>query len=76
MRSTRSLVALLILATVPLGSSQARQPQRPMTLIDLLNVPSLSDPQLSPDGRQMLYVLARADWKANRRQGPNRWIEV
>ena len=69
MRSTRSLVALLILATVPLVSSQARQPQRPMTLIDLLNVPSLSDPRLSPDGRQMLYVLARADWKANRRIG-------
>jgi dipeptidyl aminopeptidase/acylaminoacyl peptidase len=40
-----------------------------MTLVDLLNVPSLSDPQLSPDGRQILYVIARADWKANRRIG-------
>ena len=37
-----------------------------MTLVDLLEVPRLSDPQLSPDGRQVLYVLAEADWEANR----------
>jgi dipeptidyl aminopeptidase/acylaminoacyl peptidase len=40
-----------------------------MTLVDLLNVPALSDPQLSPNGQQLLYVVARADWKANRRIG-------
>lgn len=43
------------------------QNKRPMTLVDLLEVPSLDDPQLSPDGRQLVYTLARADWKANRR---------
>ena len=37
-----------------------------MTLVELLEVPRLSDPQLSPDGRQVLYVLAAADWEANR----------
>ena len=37
-----------------------------MTLVDLLEAPRLSDPQLSPDGRQLLYVLAEADWEANR----------
>lgn len=41
--------------------------QRAMTLVDLLNVGRITDPQLSPDGAQMLYVLARADWKANKR---------
>jgi dipeptidyl aminopeptidase/acylaminoacyl peptidase len=56
--------AVLIVATQPLTTAQAA---RPMALVDLLNVPSLSDPQLSPDGRRILYVLARADWKANRR---------
>lgn len=42
------------------------QAQRAMTLVDLLEVPSLGDPQLSPDGRQLLYVLGSADWDANR----------
>jgi dipeptidyl aminopeptidase/acylaminoacyl peptidase len=41
--------------------------QRAMTLVDVLNVGRISDPQLSPDGTQILYVLARADWKANTR---------
>jgi dipeptidyl aminopeptidase/acylaminoacyl peptidase len=38
-----------------------------MTMVDLLEVPNLSDPQLSADGRQLVYVLAEADWDANRR---------
>lgn len=41
--------------------------QRAMTLVDLLNVQRISDPQLSPDGTQILYVLSQADWKANKR---------
>src|SRR3989442_6039675 len=42
---------------------------RPMKLVDLLDVPSLGDPQLSPDGREVLYVLSTADWKADRSVG-------
>ena len=41
--------------------------QRPMTLVDLMNVPVLTDPQLSPDGREVAFVESRADWKADRR---------
>ncbi len=36
-------------------------------MVDLLDTPNLSDPQLSPDGRHLVYVLAEADWDANRR---------
>ncbi|MDA2930765.1 S9 family peptidase [Acidobacteria bacterium AH-259-O06] len=43
------------------------QEKRAMTPIDLLDVPLLSDPQLSPDGKQLLYVLAESEWKANKR---------
>jgi dipeptidyl aminopeptidase/acylaminoacyl peptidase len=43
------------------------QQQRPMTLVDVLSVPSLTGPQLSPDGRQLLYQLAAPDWKQNKR---------
>jgi dipeptidyl aminopeptidase/acylaminoacyl peptidase len=43
------------------------QDKRPMTIVDLIDVPFLSDPQLSPDGKQVLYVLSNADWKENKR---------
>jgi len=38
-----------------------------MTLVDIINVPQVSDPQLSTDGRQILFVQSQADWKANHR---------
>ena len=40
---------------------------RPMTLVDMVNLPQITDPQISPDGRQVLFVRSDADWKANRR---------
>src|SRR5512134_43950 len=58
---------LVLLATVALPA--AGQTPRPMTLVDLLNVPQITDPQLSPDGRYVAYVLANPDWKANKRLG-------
>jgi len=32
-----------------------------MGLVDLLNIPRLGDPQLSPDGRHVLYVVSDND---------------
>lgn len=43
------------------------QGQRTMTLVDIVNMPQVTDPQLAPDGRQILFVLGEANWKANRR---------
>jgi len=61
----RSVLALaLLVLTASLAQAQAR---RPMTLVDVLNVPHLGSPQLSPDGRQILFVKEEADWKANQR---------
>ena len=53
------LIALLLFAP----AVEAQQP--PMTIVDLINVPSVGDPQLSPDGSQVLYVRSDADWEAN-----------
>ena len=64
LRPVLSLI-IAILAPVPV----AAQTPRLMTAIDLLELPRVSDPQLSPDGRQVLYVVERTDWKANRRTG-------
>src|SRR5271155_1705175 len=41
--------------------------QRPMTLVDVMNVPLVSDPQIAPDGKQVLFVESEANWKADRR---------
>jgi dipeptidyl aminopeptidase/acylaminoacyl peptidase len=48
------------------GVLHAQSP-RPMGIVDLLNVPRLADPQLSPDGREIVYTRADADWKIGRR---------
>jgi dipeptidyl aminopeptidase/acylaminoacyl peptidase len=59
---TQSIVFAVFFASWGLA-----QNQRPMTLVELLEVPQLNDPQLSPDGKQLVYVLAEADWDANKR---------
>jgi len=38
-----------------------------MTLVDLINLPQISDPQLSPDGRQIVFVQSDANWKLDKR---------
>ncbi len=63
---TTLMAALAVCTAVPVRPAAA-QDRRPMTLVDLLDVPSLTDPELSPDGTQLLYVLSTADWEANRR---------
>jgi dipeptidyl aminopeptidase/acylaminoacyl peptidase len=64
------VISMVLLALWSAEATPAlAQSARSMTLVDLLNVPQLSDPQLSPDGRAVLYVLAEADWKENKRIG-------
>jgi dipeptidyl aminopeptidase/acylaminoacyl peptidase len=38
---------------------------RPITIEDLLSLPILNDPQLSPDGSQVVYTVTIADREAN-----------
>jgi dipeptidyl aminopeptidase/acylaminoacyl peptidase len=52
---------------VALSSGVGTQSPRPMSIVDLLDIPRLADPQLSPDGRDVVYTRAAADWKAGRR---------
>src|SRR5687767_654740 len=43
------------------------QAKRPMTLVDLLNIPRVGDPQISPDGKAITFMLSTPDWPGNRR---------
>jgi len=66
-RSVKSAVLVIVALCAVVATAGAQS--RPMTLVDLLSVPRLSDPQLSPDGREVVYVQTQADWKANKRIG-------
>ncbi|UCF41437.1 MAG: S9 family peptidase [Gemmatimonadota bacterium] len=66
-RLRRQLPWLILVAALVLPATALGQAKRPMTIVNLLEVPQLRDPQLAPDGSQLLYVLGEADWKANRR---------
>ena len=65
-RFMRLLTIVIAVEHLVLSPAAAQTP-RAMTLVDLLNVPRISNPQLSPDGRDIVYVQAQADWKANKR---------
>jgi dipeptidyl aminopeptidase/acylaminoacyl peptidase len=59
------MIRTLVL-TISICAAVVAEP-RPMTLIDVINVPLVTDPQISPDGKQLLFVRSDPDWKADRR---------
>ncbi len=63
------LLALLLLVVCALGA----QTKRPMELEDLFRSKRLSDPQLSPDGKSVAYVVADV-LKAENRTTTDIWI--
>src|SRR5690349_10157119 len=66
-RYSRVVFALLLVFGYVGPARIAAQSPRPMGLVDLLNVPRLADPQLSPDGRDVVFTRSTADWKSGRR---------
>jgi dipeptidyl aminopeptidase/acylaminoacyl peptidase len=66
MSALRLLVSSLSLFLI-LAVSPAAQSQRPLGIVDLLNIPQLSDPQLSSDGRQIAFTQTISDWQLGRR---------
>lgn len=53
-------------AAFTIGAPALAGQQRPMSIIDLIEVPGIDDPRLSPDGSQLLYVRSEADWEQNK----------
>src|SRR3954463_15546677 len=60
----KTLLTLLVLPAALAGQSI---PRRAMTFEDFASVRAVSDPQISPDGRTVLYTVRVADVPANRR---------
>jgi dipeptidyl aminopeptidase/acylaminoacyl peptidase len=59
-------VACAVLLLFPLPAA-AQSPKRPLTLDDLSKVRVVSDPQVSPDGRWVAYVVATQDAEKDKR---------
>ncbi len=58
-------LALFFLILTPLGSV-AGEPARPMKVDDLFRFKRIADPQISPDGKWVVYVQGNVDLKANK----------
>ena len=68
MPGCRLLLTLVVPACLAFSTTViAQTSKRPMTLVDLLNIPRVADPQLAPDGRRATFTLLTTDWPANRR---------
>jgi len=70
-RSIRGLVLLLLaslIAVLPLGAAQ-----RLMEIEDLFRFQRVEDPQVSPDGRWVAYVVSQVD-KAENRSNSDVWL--
>ena len=65
--STLRLLGPSILFLASLSIDGAAQSQRPLGIVDLLNIPQLSDLQISPDGRRIAFTQSISDWQLGRR---------
>jgi dipeptidyl aminopeptidase/acylaminoacyl peptidase len=67
---SRTVVFLAVVVSglaIPSGGPLQSQAKRAMTLVDLLNIPRIDDPQISRDGRRIVFSMRTTDWAGNRR---------
>jgi dipeptidyl aminopeptidase/acylaminoacyl peptidase len=72
LRATLSAAALLSLAS-PAAAERPAAATRPMSIRDLLGAVRVSDPQLSPDGKQVAFVRTTTDVATGKRNA-DIWI--
>src|SRR5262245_34803873 len=58
------VIGTLTVAMLMPGAHPLAQGPKALTLVSLAEIPRVQDVQLSPDGRFVSYMVARADWKA------------
>lgn len=68
MRSPGLWLALLFGLTFSSVQAEAIKNTHPFSVHDMLAMDRIQDPQASPDGRQIVFVLSKTDLDANRRR--------
>jgi dipeptidyl aminopeptidase/acylaminoacyl peptidase len=71
-RITGSIFSAMFLLALLTASASAQQ-KRPMTPEDVIALKQVSDPQVSPDGRYIAYVVTTADMKEDAAD-PDIWL--
>src|SRR3954463_10247287 len=61
-----SMRLVLLPAVLAMMTTQTLAAGRPMTIDDLLAAKTVSDPQVSPDGKLVAYVVSEVDREANK----------
>jgi dipeptidyl aminopeptidase/acylaminoacyl peptidase len=69
----RTLLVACLLAWVPLVSQAATPASRPFDVRDLIAFDRLSEPGVSPDGRQVVFTVSALDLAANKRRS-DLWV--
>jgi dipeptidyl aminopeptidase/acylaminoacyl peptidase len=64
---TFTRLVFAIATVIATGSLAAQPAAQPFTAADLVRLKRLSDPQVSPDGRYVAFVLSETDMEANKR---------
>ncbi len=59
--------ALITVLAALLALPALAQEKRAMTIVDLIDMPRLGSPRVSPDGSQVLFTRSDTDWKENGR---------
>ena len=67
-RPSTSFPWSILLLSATIGPAPVAAQSAP-GIVDLVNLPTVSSPQLSPDGTELLYVRSDADWEDNRTVG-------
>jgi dipeptidyl aminopeptidase/acylaminoacyl peptidase len=62
----RSLILIVVLLLLTAPSAVYAEGKRPMTIEDLFRFKRVSDPQISPDGKLVVYVLGTVDLDGNK----------
>src|ERR1700745_3138541 len=65
--------ALILLLPLLMNTPAAAADKRPMTLDDMFAFKRVSDPQISPDGTQVVYVITTVDLPGNKTTS-NLWL--
>ncbi len=64
---TIRVIAFIFMAALFVAQDTAAQEKRPMSFTDVAGMKGVSDPKLSPDGRQILFTISEANWKENKK---------
>ena len=58
---------LFVAAAFAAASPAPAQEKRSMSIVEMIDLPGVGSPRLSPDGSQILYTRSDTDWKKNGR---------